>query len=395
MVQQALMPERAAALVARYGTPLYVYDAQAVRAAYRAFAAAFPYEPCSLHYAIVCNKNRYLVRVLAALGAGIHANTPGDAHAALAAGVPAERIVYSGSNLDRADLDYVLARGLALNLDSLDQVRDLAACGYTGAFGLRFLIDEDERLNRIGVTRQELPEALALAHAGGMRIAGLHMYAGTNSRSVERFRACFSRLLEAAADLPDLAFVDVGGGYGVGYREDESPLDLRTLGREVAARLEALSSSRGGRIRLVLEPGRTVVASAGTLLTRVVSVKERGGRRYVGTDTTVANLAVESVYHAYHRVEAIAPRGPVLAVPTVVCGNTTHSRDFVSRGCDLPALERGDLLAVGDVGAYGYAMASHFLNRPRPAEVVLDGDAEHLTTRRETLADLLSTQVEP
>src|SRR5688572_26549632 len=100
--------ERAADLLARYGSPLYVYDAEAVRDAYRALVAAFPYEPTDVHYAIVCNKNRYLVRALVALGAGIHANTPGDAHAALAAGVPAGRIVYSGSNLDGADLDFVL-----------------------------------------------------------------------------------------------------------------------------------------------------------------------------------------------------------------------------------------------------------------------------------------------
>jgi diaminopimelate decarboxylase len=391
---RALSKERAAALVARFGSPLYVYDAEAVRGAYHDLVAAFPYTPLDLHYAIVCNKNRYLVRALAALGAGVHANTPGDAHAALAAGVPAARIVYSGSNLDGADLDYVLERGFALNLDSMDQMRDLAAHGYEGPIGLRFLIDEEERLNRIGLAPAELRDAVGLARECGITVAGLHMYAGTNTRRVERFLSCFSRLLEAAAELPDLEFVDLGGGYGVGYREEEAPLDLGSLGHEVTDRMEALSEARGRRIRLILEPGRTLVSAAGTLLTRVVSVKERGGRRYVGTDTTVANLAVESVYHPHHRVEAIMARGDVLDVPTEVCGNTTHSRDFVARSCRLPALERGDLLALHVVGAYGYAMASHFLNRPRPAEVVLDGEEEHLTTRRETLDDLLATQVE-
>ena len=261
---------RASALVERYGSPLYVYDAEKVRAAYRDLRAAFTHRPLDIHYAIVCNKNRYLVRALAALGAGIHANTPGDAHAALFAGVPAHRIVYSGSNLDGDDLDYVLGHGLVLNLDALDQLRDLAARGYAGDVGLRLLIDDEDRLNRIGVTRGELAEAVAIARRSGLRVAGLHMYAGTNTRRVDRFLACFSRLVEAAAELPDLTFVDLGGGYGVGYRETEPPLDLATLGGEVDARMQALSARRGRPIRLVLEPGRALVAGAGTLLTRVV-----------------------------------------------------------------------------------------------------------------------------
>jgi diaminopimelate decarboxylase len=393
---QPLPAARAESLVARYGSPLFVYDAPAVREAYRALVGAFSsYPPLDVHYAIVCNKNRYLVRALAELGAGVHASTPGDAHAALFAGIPAHRIVYSGSNLDARDLDYVVGHGLRLNLDSLDQVRDVARGGGVREVGLRLLVDDDERLNRIGVTRAELPEAVRLARDAGLRIAGLHMYAGTNTRRLDRFLSCLDRVLSATAALPDLDFVDLGGGYGVSYRDGEPPLDVAALGREVADRMRALSAARGRPVRLLLEPGRILVASAGTLLMRVVSVKIRGGRRYVGTDATVGNVAVESVYHPFHRVETLASRGPALDVSTEVCGNTTHSRDYLARECRLPALEKGDLLALRDVGAYGYAVSSHFLNRPRPAEVVLDGEAEHLTTRRETLDDLLATQVTP
>ena len=387
-----------ASLVARFGSPLYVYDAASVRAAYGAFVAAFPYRPLDCHYAIVCNKNRYLVRLLHGLGAGVHANTPGDAFAALAAGVPAEHILYSGTNLDAADFDYLIGCGVALNLDSLDQLEAFAARaaalpGERRGVGLRLLIDGPERPNRIGVAAEELPRALAMGRAANLRIEGLHMYAGTNTRAPRRFLDCLDRLLEAARQLPDLAYVDVGGGYGIAYREGQTPLDLDRLGAEVTARLEALSGQLGRRIRLVLEPGRTLVAAAGTLYATVVSVKERGGRRFVGVDSTVGNIVVESVYHPHHRLEAVAPRGAPLAIPTDVCGNTTHSRDYLGRGCALPELRAGDLLALRDVGAYGYAMSSHFLNRPRPAEVVLDGGAAHLTTRRESLADLLSTQV--
>ena len=146
------------AVLARFGSPLYVYEADVVRDTYARFLAAFPYRPLQLHYAIVCNKNRYLVRLLAALGAGIHANTPGDAFAAIAAGIAPERIVYSGTNLSEADFRFLLERGIRMNLDSLDQLRDRARLGGPGDrrdVGLRLLIDDDDRPNRIGVAPGE------------------------------------------------------------------------------------------------------------------------------------------------------------------------------------------------------------------------------------------------
>ena len=389
----SLTKEMAAGLLARFGSPLYVYEAERVRRAFAEFRAAFAYEPAEFHYAIVCNKNAYLVRLLYELGAGIHANTPGDVHAALAAGVAPERIVYSGTNLDAADFDYLRAHSIRMNLDSLDQLRDLARQGGAREVGLRLLIDDDDRPNRIGVTAGELPAALDVAGRAGIRVTGLHMYAGTNTLKAGRFIACLDRMIEASERLPDLQYLDIGGGFGVAYREEGSRLTLPALGRDVSRRLQSLARARGRAIRLVIEPGRLLVAAAGTLLMKVVSVKARGGRRYVGVDSTVGNIVVESVYHPYHRIEAVTPRGDALDMPTDVCGNTTHSRDYLGRSCRLPELVPGDILALLDAGAYGYAMSSHFLNRPRPAEVVVDGGAVHLTTRRETFADLLATQV--
>ena len=184
--------------------------------------------------------------------------------------------------------------------------------------------------------------------------------------------------------------MNLGGGYGVGYRDGEPDLDVDAVGHVVAGRLESFSRRRKEEIRLVVEPGRVLVASAGSLLMTVVSVKHRGGRRYVGVDTTVGNIVVPSVYHGYHRIEPVLPRGNTLELTTDVCGNTTHSGDYIARDVRLPRVEPGDVLALRDVGAYAYAMSSHFLNRPRPAEVVLDGGEAILTTRRETLDDLVA-----
>jgi diaminopimelate decarboxylase len=377
-------------LIADYGTPLYVYDAQQVRRDWHRFRSAFPYPHKEIHYAIVCNKNPHLVRLLHELGAGVHANTPGDAFAALSAGVAPENILYSGTNLDAGDMEYLLGHGLSLILDSLDQLRLRARYG-PGAVGFRLWLPEGAP--RIGIDPSELPEALEIAAGAGLTLEGLHMYTATNNRKVHRFVSGFETMLAASNLLPDLRFLDLGGGYGVDYRQPGEGLDLESLGQTVSQAMSELSQRRGRPIKLVLEPGRILVARAGSLLVTVVSVKMRQGRRFVGVDSTVGNLVVESVYHAYHAIEAIAPRGSDLDIPTDVCGNTTHSRDYLARNCRLPDLQVGDVLALRDVGAYGYAMSSHFLNRPRPAEVVIDGGRAILTTRRETLQDLLVNQV--
>lgn len=384
------MADQALELLLRFGSPLYVYDLGEIGRRYLRFVEAFPYRPLECHFAVVCNKNPLIVQRLHELGAGVHANTPGDAFAALAAGVPAEDVVYSGTNLTGADLDYLLARGVALNVDSLDQLQDVVRRGGCRSVGLRFLVDDPAKRNRIGVSPRELREALWIAEAGGVRITGLHMYAGTNNRRPSRFLDCVDRLLAAAETLPDLEYVNLGGGYGIGYREGEPDLDVDAIGRDVALRLKPLSRRLGRAIRLVLEPGRVLVGPAGSLVMTVVSVKHRGGRRFIGVDTTVGNIVVPSVYHGHHRIEALSARGGSLELATDVCGNTTHSNDFIARDVRLPRVEPGDVLALRDVGAYAYAMSSHFLNRPRPAEVVLDGGEVTLTTRRETFEDLVA-----
>ncbi|HET9530754.1 MAG TPA: hypothetical protein VFQ92_10400, partial [Blastocatellia bacterium] len=129
--------ETAADLLARFGSPLYVYEADVIRRAFNEFRSAFPYEAAGFHYAIVCNKNAYIVRLLYEMGAGVHANTPGDAHAALAAGIAPHRVIYSGTNLNAADFDFLLNRRIRMNLDSLDQLRDFVARGNGGEAGLR------------------------------------------------------------------------------------------------------------------------------------------------------------------------------------------------------------------------------------------------------------------
>ena len=375
----------------RFGSPLYVYDLREVERRYLRFVQAFPYRPLECHYALVCNKNPVIVRRLHELGAGVHANTPGDAFAALAAGVPAEDVVYSGTNLTGADLDYLLALGVALNVDSLDQLRDVVRRGGCRSVGLRFLIDDPAKRNRIGVSPRELLEALLIADAGGVRVAGLHMYAGTNNHrriALPRLRrpaACGGRdaprprVREPRRRLRDRV---PRGGAGSRRRRDRAGGD--------AAAAVALASARA---RNPADP------RAGPRPGRVRGLAADDGR--LGEAPRRPALRRSGHHRREHRRAERLPRLPpaggarrraaeTLELTTDVCGNTTHSGDFIARDVRLPRVEPGDVLALRDVGAYAYAMSSHFLNRPRPAEVVLDGGEAILTTRRETLDDLVA-----
>jgi len=377
-----------------FGTPLFVYDAGVVRDTWRSIRACFDYQPSVLHYAAVCNPNLHLLRLLRDEGAGVHANTPGDVYCALRAGFDPGQIVLSGSNLGEEDLAYVGGQGVHVNVDSLDDLARLCAVLSPRAVGLRVHLDDVLPESRVGLREDEIDRAVDLACSRGFRVTALHVYCGTHGRNVERYCSAVERLGRIAAALPDVDCLNVGGGFGFDYHEpDANPFPFSALGAAAGRAASELSRRRGRAVTLRVEPGRAVVAGAGVLLTRVRSVKHAATRRYVGVDTTTANFTSPVVHGAHRRVVAVDPREPD-ATPADVCGCTTYSRDVVAQGSPLPAVRVGDLLAILDTGAYGYCMSSHFLNRPRPAEVfVQDGDVR-LVARRETFEDLVRPQVD-
>jgi diaminopimelate decarboxylase len=328
---------------------------------------------------------------LRAEGAGLHANTPGDVYCGLRAGFSAADIVFSGSNLGDEDLDYLLDAGVHVNLDSLDDLHRALQRGPGRSFGLRVHVEDTLPESRMGLREGELEPARAAAAAAGCRLSALHVYCGTHGRELERYRATLARLVELAADFPDLDCLNLGGGFGHDYQQPQ-PFPFADLAAAADVALRGLSCDLARPVTLRVEPGRALVAAAGVLLTRVRSAKPSRGRRYVGVDTTTANFTSPAVHGAHRRVISVTPR-PLAAELCDVCGNTTYSRDFIAKDAALPAVQAGDLLAILDTGAYGYCMGSHFLNRPRPAEVFVDRGQARLVTRRESFEDLVALQV--
>jgi diaminopimelate decarboxylase len=382
-------------LLNTYGSPLYVYDADRLRRTIRHITAAIPYPQTQFRFASVTNGNVALLQIFRDANWGLHANTPGDIYLGLTAGFEPERIVYSGSNLDRAEMAQVLQWGIrTLNLDSVAQVQlcgevyqELSATIPAPHLGLRLNLPDLTGESRIGVQPDEFDLAIEIAKSSGLKIEGLHFYRGTGTNATKAFTQVIDRLCAIAKLLPDWHYLDFGGGFGYPYKGGVE-FDWEDFGAALSAELGRLDRS----IDLIIEPGRAAIASCGTLFTTVVSVKWQNDKQIVGVDTTVANLSVPSVHGGYREVVAVNPSSTEALYATDICGNTTYSRDYLGRNCQLPKLSIGDLIAILDVGAYGYAMSSHFLHRPRPAEVLIEHNSHRLIRSREDYSILITNQ---
>jgi len=187
--------------------------------------------------------------------------------------------------------------------------------------------------------------------------------------------------------LPDWEYLDFGGGFGYPYHRDGAAFDWEMFGQELTQQLAQL----GREIQLVIEPGRAAIAGCGSLFAKVISVKWQESKQILGVDTTVANISVPAVHGGYREIVCWQETGETYR--TDVCGNTTYSRDYLGKNCQLPALQIGDLIAILDVGAYGYAMSSHFLHRPLPAEVLLENGSHRLIRQREDYNVLVDNQI--
>lgn len=406
-------------LLNTYGSPLYVYDGDRLRQTIQHITEAIAYPHTHFHFASVTNGNIALLQSFRRARWGLHANTPGDIYLGLHAGFHPTQMVYSGSNLNRAEMEQLFQWGVTtLNLDSLAQLELCCEVWQllqvtetqtnfsvspptphtpraTPYLGLRLNLPALTGESRIGVHPDDFSTAVRITQQAGLCISGLHFYRGTGTNATAAFTDAIDTVLAVANDLPDWAYLDFGGGFGYPYHHNGIAFNWHQFGAVLSDRLAQLDRP----IQLMIEPGRAAIAGCATLLARVVSTKWQHDKQLVGVDTTVANLSVPSVHGGYREIVALhnhqTERSEVAEGLhlTDVCGNTTYSRDYLGKHCQLPALKNNDILAILDVGAYGYAMSSHFLHRPRPAEVLLENGTHRLIRQRETYRTLLENQV--
>jgi diaminopimelate decarboxylase len=388
-----------------HGTPLYVYSRDAVVDAYRSYETAFAPIPHRICYAVKANGSGAILRLLSSLGAGADIVSGLELRAALRAGFPPERIVFSGVGKTDEEIAAALDAGIGeFNAESEDEIARLsllaAARGRRAALTLRVNPDIDARShpyistglrdNKFGVDIGAAPGILARARTRpAIDVAGVQCHIGSQIRSLEPMREAVAALAELTrrllAEGYALRTIDIGGGLGVNYEEGTGP--------EVAAFAAAVVPIlRDLGLTVLLEPGRSLVARAGTLLTRVLYVKESHGKRFVIVDAGMNDLLRPALYKAHHRIEPVSMRGrPSRRVDVV--GPVCETADAFARDRELEMVEPGELLAIRDAGAYGFVMASTYNMRPRPAEVMVEDGRVRLIRRRETFEDLVATEV--
>ena len=394
-INQTFSLDKAKKILSIYDSPVYVYQGDILRQTIARITNSILYPHTKFHFASVTNGNISLLKIFKNCGWGIHANTPGDVYLALKASFSPENIIYSGSNLSAEEIAQLLNWGITtFNLDSVNQLQIF--CGvYQNIslnisqdikLGFRLNLPEITGDSRIGVRPNEFAKAVEIASKVNLKISGLHFYRGTGTNATKAFTQAINQVIGTAKLLPDWQYLDFGGGFGYPYHHDGVAFDWESFGREISDVLLKLDR----KIDLIIEPGRAAIAGCATLLAQVVSVKWQQDKQIIGVNTTVANLSVPSVHGGYR--EIISWKTGKL-YQTDVCGNTTYSRDYLGKNCQLPKLEIGDIIAILDVGAYGYAMSSHFLHRPRPAEILLDNNNHKLIRKREDYDILLHNQI--
>ena len=387
------------AIAERFGTPTYVYSRAHIEAQYRSFADALEGTPSLVCYAVKANSNLGVLNVLARLGAGFDIVSRGELERVLAAGGKPEKIVFSGVGKSREDMRRALEVGVhCFNVESTDELERLQAVaaemGVRAPISLRVNPDVDAgthpyistglKENKFGIAIADAEDVyIRAAQLPNLEVLGIDCHIGSQLTTLPPFLDALDRLLALTDRLGEcgiyLHHIDLGGGVGVRYRDEEPPL--------IADYIKAVRERTEGRgLTLMFEPGRYIVANASVLLTQVEYLKHTEYKDFAIVDAAMNDLIRPALYQAWMDVTAVTPRDGEARTYDIV-GPICETGDFLAKDRQL-ALEEGDLLAVHSAGAYGFVMSSNYNTRGRAAEVLVDGDQAFEVRRRETVAEL-------
>ncbi|CAI8711114.1 MULTISPECIES: diaminopimelate decarboxylase [Pseudomonas] len=389
------------AIAERFGTPTYVYSRAHIEAQYLAYADALAGMPHLVCFAVKANSNLGVLNVLARLGAGFDIVSRGELERVLAAGGSPDKIVFSGVGKTRDDMRRALEVGVhCFNVESTDELERLqvvaAELGVRAPISLRVNPDVDAgthpyistglKENKFGIAIADAEDVyIRAAQLPNLEVVGVDCHIGSQLTTLPPFIDALDRLLGLVDRLGDcgiyLRHIDLGGGLGVRYRDEEPPLAADYI-KAVRERLD------GRDLALVFEPGRFIVANAGVLLTQVEYLKHTEHKDFAIVDAAMNDLIRPALYQAWMDVTAVRPRQTAARAYDIV-GPICETGDFLAKDREL-ALEEGDLLAVHSAGAYGFVMSSNYNTRGRAAEVLVDGDQAVEVRRRETVAELFA-----
>jgi len=386
-------------LAQRYGTPLYVYDFDAMASNYHRLKEAFSGHKSLISYAVKANSNLSVIAQFAQQGAGADCVSIGEVKRALTAGMDRYKIIFSGVGKRDDEIEAALREGILLiNLESEAEMKRVEMIarrlGQQARISIRVNPDVDPKThpyistglheNKFGVDITTAKRMYIHAkNSDDLDPIGIHFHIGSQLTDLAPLREATGIVSDLVRSLHaidvEIKFFDVGGGLGVVY-DDEMPIDIADYATMIT---EAI---RGMDVTIMCEPGRFMVANTGVLLTRVLYEKENGGKRFVIVDAAMNDLMRPTLYHAYHRIEYLGEhRGE--AAPADVVGPICESGDWFGKDMLLPPTENQDLVAIHSAGAYGFTMASNYNTRGRAAEIAVEGGADRMIRDRENFED--------
>lgn len=392
------------ALAEKHGTPLYVYSRRHLRGQYQGLAKAMQAVKPLICYSMKANSNGAILRTLLDEGSGLDIVSGGELYRALKVGADPQKIVFAGVGKTRDEIEYALKSNiLFFTVESESEAKRISECAVrtrtTGRIAFRINPNVDPKTHRyISTGKQENKFGLNIARTlkayemasalPGIEIAGLHMHIGSQILSAGPFGDALDKIagfcVELKALYPTLTHLDIGGGIGIKYKPDETPLDPNLYAAEIVDRLKTIG------LKIVMEPGRNLVGNSGVLLTRVEYVKENPLKTFIVVDAGMNDLLRPSLYQAYHDIVPVRPIQGTVHGDLV--GPICESGDFLAADRDLPALKEGDLVAVKSAGAYGFSMASTYNSRPLPAEILVDGKQSWVIRERETWDHIIGSE---
>ena len=397
---------RLAGLAASAGTPCYVYSARAIRGNYTAYDRAFGAAPHRVCYAVKANGNLAVLKLLADAGAGFDIVSGGELFRVLRAGGGAAKVVFSGVGKTAEEIDSALGAGIhSFNCESAGELESISTIagrrGVRVRVALRVNPDVDAathpyistglREHKFGVNVAEAEGVYESASKlPGLSLEGVSCHIGSQLLDTRPILDAMDRMLQLTARLRARGFpirtLDVGGGLGTAYLRGEAAPDIAEFVRAVC------DAAAGHGLEILIEPGRSIVAAAGVLLTRVLYRKRNGGKEFAIVDAAMNDLIRPALYRAHHEILAVEPNERTIQADVV--GPICETGDFFARSREIPDAGPGDLLAIGMAGAYGFAQSSNYNARPRAAEAMVEGAAWRIVRRRESLEDLVRGEME-
>ncbi|MDR3498043.1 MAG: diaminopimelate decarboxylase [Parvibaculum sp.] len=397
-------------IAASVGTPFYCYSTATLVRHARVFIDAFKGQKARLCYSIKANSNLAVVATLAREGAGADVVSEGELRRALAVGIPAGKIVFSGVGKTGAEIAFALETGIdQFNVESepeLDLISELASArGLEARIAIRVNPDVDAKThekiatgkaeNKFGISWKRAPEVYARAAAlKGIRIVGIDVHIGSQLTDLAPFEAAFRRVADMVATLRaqgrDITRIDLGGGLGIPYRGDNDvpphPDEYAAMVKRAVGHLDC---------ELTFEPGRLIVGNAGILVSRVIYEKTGDNRNFLIVDAAMNDLIRPTLYDAFHEIRAVAEPAEAARVTYDVVGPVCETGDFLAKGRELPELKSGDLIAIMSAGAYGAVQASTYNTRPLVPEVLVNGATFAVVRARPSYDEILKQDMIP